>query len=112
MPRDHKTGYECERCGAELSFIAQDTEFLSGVYHARICLHCKNEWDWFIRSHAVWAVLIANEARQQMLSALTCGDGRDRTDELTEAAMQHNAILTEIADVTRAWVEETNDAHE
>jgi hypothetical protein len=100
-----KTGYECERCDGDGIFVPETT-LLAGVYRAKLCNRCANEWEAFMRPHELWQKKLDVNARGTMILALTEADAHDRTAELQEVTAEDTAVHLELFAVAEQWMKD------
>ncbi len=94
----------CQRCGiSDYSLFSGQIE-LVGAYHTRLCMDCHNAFECFMREHAVFIALDNTKTAIQMLYARSCGDGIARTDEIIILENKSRSLMTELHEISHAWV--------
>lgn len=101
MERKERSG--CWRCGSHEVSFWQRISTLQGSFNAILCADCLNDWRVFIRDHPqhLESVRLQNEAR--VLMAMSCGDGKDRKEEVAELINRINEIDKAIFAIAETW---------
>jgi len=107
MARQPREG-DCQRCGAEGSYLYHDLQVLmSEVYHANLCLNCRNDWDAYIIKHPARAARNKSTDDMNMVWAMTCGDGVDRSEQIAALRSEWDSLNAQLRAIAMAWVEQT-----
>lgn len=101
---------DCRKCGRTMGLFLLNVTELIGKYQTVLCPDCVNLFHLYVTEHPIFTALLDAEDALNILVSRTCGDGVDRTEELTAGARQVRALKRELYYVSEAWVADKEPA--
>lgn len=77
---------------------------LCGIYMARLCMECTNQWDVFIHQSQEWKELLSNDTRHQNLFVLTGRDGDTREADHAALLEREFDLRRQLFALAESWV--------